>query len=495
MKNLITAILLLATSAALWAQEEAETRSAPSIWERSIVTIEVARQNYDYYQPWNKRTKRLQKAGVVAGDHQILSTADELYDRTLVRVQKNGRGRWWIATVAWIDYHANLAILTVAEDAFWNDLKPVTFGGGVPADGAMQILRWRGGNLENRHAEFTQFVVREAQLSAINQVVLEVGSQIQNAGWAEPIIANSHIVGLVRAQEGRNCIAIPGSFIRAILDARKQNQYHGLGFFHFYWQPAENPASLARLKLPGEPRGVIVIDVPERPDGGEQVIKQQDIILKIDGFDLDIQGDYEDPEFGHVMLENLATRRKWAGDEMKMQVWRDGKLLDVLYRLPKFEYSNSLVPYATYDQEPEYLMVGGLVFQPLTDSYLQSWGNEWKRRSPFRLNYYNNETPTKDRPALVFLSQVLPDPYNIGYQEQRYLVVEKVNGQPVHRLPELRDALQKPKDGYHIIEFASGETLRRLVLTAGDSEHEATARILKRYGIAEPFHFAAEAKN
>jgi hypothetical protein len=58
----------------------------------------------------------------------------------------------------------------------------------------------------------------------------------------------------------------------------------------------------------------------------------------------------------------------------------------------------------------------------LTDSYLQSRGAEWKRRAPFRLFYYREQAPTKERPALIFLSQVLPDAYNTGYQEQRYLV-------------------------------------------------------------------------
>jgi hypothetical protein len=177
-----------------------------------------------------------------------------------------------------------------------------------------------------------------------------------------------------------------------------------------------------------------------------------------------------------------------------MQIWREGKQLDVTYRLPKFEYTNSLVPAAVFDKEPDYLIVGGLVFQPLTESYLASWGNEWKRRAPFRLNFYRNESTAKEGPALVLLSQVLPDSYNIGYQEQRYLVVDKVNGQSVHYLPELQNALQKATNGFHVIEFAKGDGLRRIVLAAGDGEHEATARVLKRYGITDGFRFA-DAKN
>lgn len=469
------------------------TNGNGSVWEQSIVVVELARKQYDYYQPWSRGTRRLQKAGVVIGEREVLTTADELFDRTLVRLQKGGRGQWWIGDVTWIDYHANLALVTTAEADFWRGLKPAVLGSAAPSQGAMQILRWRQGNLENRRAEFTQFAVREGQLSPVNQAVLEVSSEIQGAGWSEPVVANSHVAGLLTAQEGRNCYAMPGSFIKAVLEARRKGEFHGLGYFHFYWEPGKNPATLARLKLAGEPRGAIVTHVPERPDGLEEVLRPMDIILTIDGFEVDIQGDYNDPEFGHLNLESLATRWKWAGDKMKLQVCREGKLMEVSYQLPRYEYTNALVPYAVHDQEPEYLIVGGLIFEPLTDAYLQSWGTEWKRNSPFRLHYYNNEEPTKERPALVLLSQVLPDAYNLGYQDLKYLVVDKVNGQRVNRLPELREALQKPANGYHVLEFARGDSLHRLVLGAGDAEREATARVLKRYGIGEAFRFAAAA--
>ena len=461
-------------------------------WARSVVTLEVARKRYDYYQPWSRRTSQVQKTGLVIGDHQILTTADEMFDRTLVRLQKNGRGRWYLGEVNWVDYHANLAVVTTSEASFWEGLQPAKLGGPVPPDGGLQILRWRNGNLENRRAEFTQFIVREGQLSTVSHVSLEADCEIQGASWAEPVVANSHVVGLVNAQMDRTCVAIPASYIQSILDARKSGQYHGLGYFHFYWQPAANPASLARLKLPGESRGVIVIQVGDRPDGGQQVLKPQDVILNIDGFDIDIQGDYEDPEYGHLMLENLATRNKWAGDDVKMKIWRDGKPLDVTYRLPKYDYSTTMVPFATYDHEPEYLVVGGLVFQPLTDSYLQSWGADWKRRAPFRLVYYRNDTPSTNRSSLVLLSQVLPDPYNIGYQDQKGLVVDKVNGQRISKLSDLRQALEKPVDGFHILEFVQSDSLRKIVLAAGEPEQEATARVLRRYGINESFHFLAD---
>ena len=491
MKSLLLFVTIVFASG-LCGQAQERKRAQPSPWEPSVVTLEVSRRQYDYYQPWTRKTSRVQKTGILLEERQILTTADELFDRTLVRLQKGGRGRWYSGEVTWIDYYANLALVTTSEESFWNGLKPASFAGNVPEEGSLQILRWREGNLENRRAEFTQFTVREGQLAALNQPVLEADSDILNAGWGEIVTANSHAVGILSSQEGRMCTAIPGPFIQSILYARKKDHYHGLGYFHFYWQGSQNPASLARLKLTGDPRGAIVSSVPERPDGINPVIRTQDIILSIDGFDLDIQGDYVDPDYGNMMLEALATRNKWAGDDVKMTIWRDGALTNIVYRLPKFDYSVSLVPAATYDEEPQYFILGGLVFQPLTDSYLQSWGTDWRRRAPFRLTYFRNDPPKKERPALVLMSQVLPDPYNIGYQEQKCLVVEKVNGQRISRLADLREALDKPQGGFHVIDLIDSDSLRRIVLAAGDNEKEATTRVLKRYGIDEPYHFAGK---
>ena len=487
------AVTLLVLVAACSVMAQGGKSSSGINWEKSVVRVEVSRKVYDYYQPWNQRTDRSMKTGLVVGERQILTTCQDMSDHTLVRIQKGGRGKWTNATVTWVDYYANLALLSVDDASFWTDLVPASLAGKEPVEGAsLQILRWREGKLEDRQAEFTQFAVRQSEFSAISHVQLEMDSEIQAVGWGEPVVFNSHVVGIISQQRGRACKAIPATFIESILKARQAGKYRGLGYFHFYWQPAENTTSLASLGLPGEPRGVLVINVPERPDGETNVLKPRDIILQIDGFDVDIQGDYNDPEFGQLMLENLATRGKWAGDEVKMKIWRGGKPLDITYRLPKYEYSHSVVPFGVYDQPPEYLILGGLVFQPLTFPYLQRWGSEWERRAPFRLTYYTPDEATKEQPSIVVLSQVLPDPYNIGYQDQRYQVVQKVDGRPVASLSDLREALAGSTNKFHVIDFLPNESVQRIVLGADGADRAATQRVLNRYGIQEEYFIAPD---
>src|SRR5439155_25361646 len=130
---------------------------------------------------------------------------------------------------------------------------------------------------------------------------------------------------------------------------------------------------------------------------------------------------------------------------------------------------------------------------PLTKNYLRNWGQDWERRAPFRLAYFRNQEPTPERPAIVILSQVLPDLYNLGYQDSRQLVLEKVNRQKVNYLSDLQRALKQPLNGFHILEFLKGDTLQHIVLDAATLE-AATKRVLEHYGIDKEHFFASTGK-
>ncbi|MCC6232891.1 MAG: hypothetical protein IT580_09625 [Verrucomicrobiales bacterium] len=449
--------------------------------ELSVVTLEITAKEYDYFQPWNKPTRSIRKHALVNAGRELVTTAQNLADRTLVRAQKGGRGRWFNAEVKWLDYHANLAVVTVADEGFWTGLQPAPVSEVMPRLAEYEIIRWRDGNLETRRADFSKFTVGDGALSFAPRIQLELNTEISGLGWAEPVTAGGKVLGISVSKGGNVCLVAPWAFIQRILEARRQGKDSALGYFDFVWQQSLNPATLQHLKLEGDPRGAVLIDVPKTA-GTDYALKKHDIILEVDGFAVDSDGDIEDPEFGHVMMEGLATRRHFAGDRIPMKILRDGKPLEIQYLLPQAKYSVDLLPMHSFDEEPEYLVAGGFLFQPLTQSYLRGWGDDWRRRAPFRLSYYAGESPTPERPALVILTQVLPDPINIGYQDIRSLVVEKINGRVVRFLADVEEALKAPKDGVHVVEFFRGDNLQRVLLDATQLE-AATSRVLKRYGI------------
>jgi hypothetical protein len=448
-------------------------------WERAIVTVEVNRKAYDYFQPWSKKVEQVQKMGTIISDHEVLTTADFLGDSTLIRLQK-GRGRWYRGELSWVDYHANLAVITCSEKPFWEGTKALGIAEVTPRRGTVQLLRWRGGSLEIRNTDINRLLVKKGKLTFIDLPALELDSEMAGIGWAEAIVKGDKLIGITSSKEEHSITAIPSFFVRHCLADRKKEPYQGLGYFSFVWQTAENPATLAYLGLEGEPRGVVVTEV--NTNKVSSPLQKRDIILNIDGFDIDVQGDYKDPDYGNLLLENLATRTKNAGEGIKLKIFRAGKEMELTYVLPKADYGVESVPMAVFDREPEYLIVGGLLFQPLTVPYLQGWGADWARKAPFRLTYATKESAKPDRPSYVVLSLVLPDPVNIGYQDARYLLVDKFNGQNISTLKDLIEAKGKAQNGFHLLEFREGDSLRRLVLDANEVD-AATERVLKNYGI------------
>lgn len=450
-------------------------------WSASLVSVEVTFKDFDHFQPWNKPTRSIRKHGLVVGEREILTTAQHLPHQTLVRLQKGGRGRWHNATVAWLDPHSDLALLTTDEAGFWEGLRPVELAERVERRPEYTLLRWRDGNLEGRRVEFSKFTVGEGVLSFVPRMILEVNTDIAGLGWAEAITADGRLLGLTSAKGGNTCNVIPAGFIRRVLEARRAGRFAGLGYFDFLWQPTQNPALFEFLGQEGAPRGGVVLDSSTRP-GARTVLQPRDILLEIDGFAVDTEGDYEDPDYGFLNAENLATRAHFAGDTLRLKILRGGREQTVEYVLPKADFANELVPRQAFGRDPEYLIAAGLVFQPLNQPFLRTWGDDWMRRAPFRLGFFQRDEPTAERPALVLLSNVLPDPANLGYQTARFLVVDRINGRLVSTLDDVAAALAAPQEGVHRVEFMKGESLQRLLLDAATLD-AATARVLQRYSI------------
>lgn len=475
MKKLLLICLSLLFVSSGWSQV------AHSPLENSIVTVEITRQRYDMGQPWTRQTATDSKNAIVIKGQEILTTAEFFNDVTLIRVQRNGRGRWWNARLKWADYHANVALLSVDDPQFWTGIKAAEFARDLKDLNTVHVMRWRNGNLESRKAEFNEFTVRDGKISFVPSTSVTFSSEIEGLGWAEAVVSKGKVIGLTTSSDGRKFNMMPVTFFRRVLEAKAAGKFKGMGYFAFTWQQALNPDTHKFLGWKTEPKGVVVVDIPEeekKPDG----LKVHDLLLKVDGFEIDIQGDYVDPDYGHLMLENLSSRRHWAGDEIQLVVWRDGKELTVNYTLPKADYAMDLIPKEVFDREPEYLMVGGLLFQPLDGPFLKRWGADWKQRAPFRLAYYDNQSKSEERDGLVLLSAILPDPVNIGYQDYRFIVLDKVNGKKISNLTELAAALEAPQKGFHVFEFMEGSNAQKLVLDAAQAQ-ESSARIQSNYGI------------
>jgi hypothetical protein len=145
-----------------------------------------------------------------------------------------------------------------------------------------------------------------------------------------------------------------------------------------------------------------------------------------------------------------------VGDTVKFGIWREGAAkeltITLAHRSPRDFVSE---PYII-DRPPTFYILGGLVFQELSRQYLREWGVDWTKKAPEDLVFldrYQSEMAKEPGRKIVFLSRVLPTDATLGYEDLHYLVVTKINGQPIEKLTDVPAALSKSADGIHKIEF------------------------------------------
>ena len=446
--------------------------------EASVVEIEITKKAYDYRMPWVTRNEQTHKNGILIGQNQILTTADGFSGQYLCRITKGGESRQYTAQIKWIDFYANIAMLDVSEPSFWQNMDPVKLSVTIPQSGDLQIYRWRSGRIEERAAEIIRLYNDTNKMSFLQHLKLSASSEITSAGWAEVVFDGAQLVGLTESASKDNRFNIlPAPFIISVIEHNQSSDNPGLGTFDFRWMNAKNPALLKSKGLNMPDRGVVVTEV-----GGRRLadsnLKSGDVILAIDGFEVDSEGKYLDPDYGRLSISGLATRAHSAKDIISMTIWRDQAKQSIAYTLPRAQFSKSLIPSERYDAPPHYLVAGGLLFQPLDGPLMRALG----KNKPILLDYYSDRPPLEGRDGIVLLSTVLPDDYNRGYEDIYYAIIDQINGQAIHKLEDVKSALAKPQAGFHCIQFMPDEATHQIVLDSTEMPN-ATERILRHYRI------------
>ncbi len=479
----VAASTLIALAAALTPAEEI---SAPTGLQTGIVGLAVTYQEWDEDRPWARAAPRSrQAAAVVVEGPYLLTTAQMVADATFIRLEKAGRASAAVPRVALVDRDIDLALLTIDDEAFWSDLHPVRVAEHTPTEGAVRTVRWNEAQLEVLTSRVKRFEVQPSFLGRVQHVFLQVQTDLTGGGWSEPVFDGSRLVGLTVSQSEQRARVIPAEILHAFLrQASNTDDYRGFAAFGFAWQ-VNNDRALARwLGQEGEPRGVIVRQIPWGTSGCG-ALRPTDILLEIDGQPIDAKGFYRHPRFGLLSFDQLAIERHRPGDTVPVRVLREGQPLLLDLPLRAYPAALDLLPTRRPGIPPPYLVAGGLVFRELDGDYLRSWGPEWAHRAPLRLTvpyFLGQESQSPERRRLIALSAVLPSSYNVGYHELSNAVVTRINGIPVDSIVDVREALAHPVDRLQRIGLAPGVGFEEIVLDA-DSLDVATAEILKTYRI------------
>jgi hypothetical protein len=448
-----------------------------------IVSVRVTGQDWNWRAPWEKQQPWTRTVtGLVVPGKRILVASTAFGNHLLVEAQKLGSEEHTVARVTLVDHEGPLALVEVADPAFWEDLAPLPFVKRLPTEGAVTIHRWQPGLLDAFAGNVRQVRAGRHGLSQTTLLTLEVASGTDGLGESEVVVSDGEVAGLLTGRSGDTYGALAAPVLEQFLEGADQKDWRGFARAGLAWQDLTNPALRSSLGLrPGE-SGVRLTQVA--PNGSAaSVLKPGDVLLELGGFKLDPTGRYQHPLYGRMLFALLFSDGRKPGETLPAKVLRDGQQLELTLPLRRMLPDDDVVPPYVFGRGPEYSIVGGLVFQELTRPYLSVWG-DWARRAPPRLLIaVDRDALAPDAPRrFVLLSTVLPDAANLGYQDLHDLIVEKVNDRRVGSLEDLRQALERPSGPYQRIELLPGQGTRWIVIDAEEAR-ASVARLRQAYGV------------
>ncbi len=452
-----------------------------------IASVRITSQTFDPILPWLKNPEQTaQGDALVVEGKRLLTTADLVKDATLIEVRKFGRYPDYQAHAVLVDYELNLALLRVEDAAFWTDLKPPPLAAAVSASGPFTISRWRSnGRFEQGSGETVDYLVAAYRFGTMELPVMQGSTSMSGLGWSEVASADGKVLGLISSHENQQIEAIPAAVLRLFAQASLQSPYQGFAHRGFGWQRLNQAGFRSLLHLPEDGAGVLIRSVDAGGTGADQ-LQSGDILMKLGPYTIDPEGQIDHPVFGR-MLFTLALNES-LDPALPAEIVRGGQTRQLSLKRARFSRPDyRVIPYV-FDQAQDFELQGGLVMQELSLNYLRAYGKPWPERAPARLTIeavLSSQRKKGSPPEkVVFISKVLPDPANLGYEDVLNAIVVTANGSPVRGLASLREALHRPAGVFQVLELMPGEGRGKLVFSASQLE-AANKRVRERYNVPD----------
>jgi S1-C subfamily serine protease len=478
------ALLILAIPFGSVAQE-VTTRSGADL-RKSVVRISVTAQQVDYRVPWNPgQLSRGSGSGFVIEGNRIMTNAHVVSNARFITVEKDGDSRRYPARVAHVGHDCDLAVLEVQDGEFFSGMEPLSFGGIPLIETTVTVY---GYPLGGERMSVTRGVVSRIDFqiyshSAIDaHLAIQIDAAINPGNSGGPVLQDGKVVGVAfqgySGDVAQNVgFMIPTPVVTRFLKDIASGQYDHYVDLAIDYFPLQNPGYRRALGLKDSDRGVVVSNVISAGSSYGK-LEVGDVLLSIDGLPIDSKGT--------VMLEGERVEmpeiveRKFFGDEVTFKVLREGKEIDVVVTLkPVWPFQ---IQANRYDVRPRYVMYGGLVFQPLSRNFMEAY-----KPGDLQIRYFYDafirDEIFKERPEVVVVSEVLPDPINSYLTGFKQNIVDKINGKKIRRLEDVAAAVQSEEE-FCVIELLG--VGRPLVLSRKEVE-AAMPRIRARYQVLQDY--------
>ena len=457
--------------------------------KKSLIYLDISVYAYNQAQPWKPAdvNRKFGYAAAVA-PYQVLTTAWNVTNVALIKARRHGQNEFIPATVKVIDYESNLCLIDLDPTAMSGPLKPLTFTEDY-GKGAQLRSYWlsSGGHLTSGRAYLDR---AEVNLSATsyNRFLNYIAADISNGiARAKLYCMNAKPIGLAywASDESQEAGIAPAETINRFLADAADGNYQGSGTTGFAAKTLLDPAKRAWLKMPPNLKHGVYVNKVYTIGTGSDVLKQNDVILAINGKTLNPYGRYLHPKFDRISFRHIIASHN-VGQAMIFKIFRDGKEQELEVIARNFQASEMLIPHHEYGKEPEYIVTAGFIFQKLTRNYLLMWGDDWGGKAPPHLYHYYRDLafkPSDERSDIVILSYILPADINLGYHGLGRMIVKTFNGKSIGSIGDVLDAQKlNPDSKYDVVEF---EHDYPAVVISRDQLGQANAMIAQNYGITK----------
>jgi S1-C subfamily serine protease len=450
--------------------------------KKAIVKIYTVYSEYNYDMPWQlSKQQRAVGSGCIISGNRILTNAHVVADQTFIQVKRAGEAQKYNAAVAMVAHECDLALLTVDDPSFFAGVKPLTLGALPRMRDKVAVYGFPIGGDE---LSITEGVVSRVEYtvyahSGSNLLACQIDAAINPGNSGGPVIKDGRIAGIafqgyVYAQNIG--YMVPAPLIEHFLKDSADGHYDGFPGIGIEWQPMENPGLRASVGMSDTQTGVLLTYIA--PDStARDILQAGDVLLAIEGSPIASDGTV--PFRGTERIQFAQeVQKKFIGESVRCTILRNGKAMETTIPLRPSLGSGRLVPYTQYDTAPTYYLVGGLVLQPLTRNYLQTWNN--MNDVPVNLaDYYYYGRPSDARKQVIVLTNILGDELTEGYDDFEDHVITQVNGKAIASMEDVVQAIEGNEGAYHVLVDEWGN---RIVLERA-ATIEAQKGIMERYKI------------
>jgi len=441
----------------------------------ALVKLNVVTQSYENTAPW-KLGNEFPRAGrgVVVGDGLILTKADLVTNQRMIEIEIANSARRYPGALRHVDRTIGLALIEYDDKNLKEALGPLPLGDVVKLDDEFDIHYLGRDNIPERtDARVIRAIADSSGLE------LQLKTSLADAGDGQVALKDGKIVGLVTSTYGsrQQATILSIETIRQYMDDFKDDAYNGRPGPGFWTQQLLRQDLRTYYGLADNQHGIAISRVvPGRT--GDGVLKDGDVLLAVDGYDIDDEGKFVHEVHGRLSSAYLLGGRRYAGDRVKAKILRNGAEMDVEFELKGQKPGEKTVPDGYEQDRPQFMVVGGLVLLELTSSsgISRSPGGVILRRFRERANW---DPPTKRR-RIIYVDRILQDVSNKGFEEVYHQPIKTINGIEINDFAGVPKALATPEGKYHVFRF---DGLESDFVIEADKLAEIDKRIADKYKV------------